>query len=265
LLVLAAAGFVGALVRRDGAAAATGLWALGIFGLVATRLVGLPGASQLKSFDGMILMYAPTSLLVAWLGAQFIQFAERRLGLTGVAWFGAIALASVVGARGIVMVLDSSYDLVKPADLEAMAWIRGNTPQDARFLVNGFRVYQGNSIVGSDAGWWIPLLAGRENTMPPQYALLTEREAEPGYGRRLVELVAGLENASLATSQGVQLACKEGITHVYVGQAGGRVGKPPPEPLFIPEQLAASSAFSVLYHRQGVWVFELNGEACDQH
>jgi hypothetical protein len=77
--------------------------------------------------------------------------------------------------------------------------------------------------------------------------------------------VAGLENASLATSQGVQLACKEGITHVYVGQAGGRVGKPPPEPLFIPEQLAASAAFSVLYHRQGVWVFELNGEACDQH
>ena len=64
--------------------------------------------------------------------------------------------------------------MVTKPDRQAMTWIREHTPAQAKFLVEGFRIYGGRSVVGSDAGWWIPLLADRANTMPPQYALLNE-------------------------------------------------------------------------------------------
>jgi hypothetical protein len=165
---------------------------------------------------------------------------------------------ALFGAYRLPAVSDPGYDLVEPADMEAMDWIRKHTPPGARFLVNGFLIYEGHSVVGADAGWWIPLLARRETTMPPQYALLNEQEIEPGYGSRMVALVAGLRQTPLSTTAGHELVCSEGITHVYVGQGEGRVGYPPPEPLFTAEQLLSSSQFDALYHRDRVWVFAVH-------
>ena len=94
------------------------------------------------------------------------------------------------------------YSLVTWPDLNAAGWIGANTPADALFLVEGFRIYGGVTAVGSDAGWWLPLLAGRANTMPPQYALV-EQPISPGYTQRVVDLVALLEEHSPASPQGI--------------------------------------------------------------
>ena len=263
LLLLAGAAFLWAAARRAGPALSAGLWAAGLFSLVATRLIGLPGASHLNTFASMILMYAPVSILVGWLGSRGMALLERG-GRRWGRWGGAIAvtLLALWGATRVRGVSDASFDMVGPADLEAMDWIREHTPPDARFLVNGFTIWDGRSAVGSDAGWWIPLLAGRENTMPPQYALLSEEEMEPGYGLRIVDLVAGLRETPLSTAAGLRKACDEGVTHVYVGQGDGRVGVPPPEPLFTAEEMGASPAFEALYHQDGAWVFALLDGAC---
>jgi hypothetical protein len=263
LLVLSVLALAWALYRRAGPAIALGLWSLGLFSLVATRMIGLPGATHFNAFASIIFVYAPVSLLIGWLGAQIVAAANAEWGRASQwAIAGLLVVVATYGAYETLGRSDPTCDLVKPPDLEAMAWIREHTPTDARFLVNGFSIYDGQSVVGSDAGWWIPLLTERENTMPPQYALVNERETEPGYGRRVVELEAGLRRTPLTSLEGLALACEEGISHVYVGQGEGRVGKPPPEPLFTAEELSADPAFEAVYHRDNVWVFALADGAC---
>jgi hypothetical protein len=142
-----------------------------------------------------------------------------------------------------------------------MDWIDANTPEDARFLVNGFLIRNGQSATGSDAGWWIPLLAARQNTMPPQYALLTETPIDPAYSRNVVDLVAWLQDTSLASSEAISQLCQQDISHVYVGQRQGRVGFAA-DPLFLPDELLANPAFSPLYHQDQVWVFDFDRSMC---
>jgi hypothetical protein len=151
--------------------------------------------------------------------------------------------------------------LVTRPDVEAMNWIRDNTAPGARFLVQGFRVHDGKSAVGSDAGWWIPLLAGRENTIPPEYALLTEAPLEAGYGRRVVGLVEGLEENSVASPEGLELLCDWGVTHVFIGQQQGLVGFGAKQ-LFSPQDLRTSAAFRPVYQHDRVSIFALNEQEC---
>jgi len=263
LLVTGGVALLLALRKRSGPAIALGLWFLGLFALVATRMIGLPGTTHLNSFSSMIFAYAPISLLIGWLGAQVLTTMDGRRGTKGQwAMGGLLILLALVGAYQSIRRSDPAYDLVKQADLDAMEWIRTHTPPNTRFLVNGFSIYDGQSVVGSDAGWWIPLLTERANTMPPQYALINERETEPGYGRRIVELQAALRRTPLTTPEGLGWLCDEGITHVYVGQVEGRVGVPPPEPLFTAEEMLATPAFEPVYHWDKVWIFALTNGAC---
>jgi hypothetical protein len=262
LLWLAGIGLLGALVRRNSAALAVAVWGAGLVLTLALRLLGLPGAAFLDAFASMIFAYAPVALLGGWLIASLVEGSRRRWQGTGLLAVGAVALAAFGGSYTASQVPSDQYELVTPADLRAMDWIATHTAPDARFLVNGFLIYGGRSIVGSDAGWWLSLLTGRASTMPPQYALLTETEAEPGYGQRMVDLVAGLRQTPLTSPEGLALVCGEEITHVYVGVGEGRVAIPPSEPLFTAEEMLASSAFDAVYHQDGVWVFALTEEAC---
>jgi hypothetical protein len=164
-----------------------------------------------------------------------------------------------------INIMDSDYVMVTDSDLTAMDWVRVNTPEDARFLVNGFLLPDGGSAVGSDAGWWIPLLANRQNTMPPQYALLAETPIDPAYDRDVVNLVARLQNISLSSPEGLSLLCQQEVSHVYVGKRQGQVGSAvgwSAVPLFLPDELLANSAFSPLYHQDQVWVFAFDSSIC---
>ena len=97
--------------------------------------------------------------------------------------------------------------------------------------------------------------------MPPQYALLNESPARPGYSQQVVDLVTLLEGHSPASPEGLARLCEWGITHVYIGQGQGRVGAGAVQ-LFSPKALSNSPAFRLLYYQDRVWVFALNPEAC---
>ncbi len=139
-----------------------------------------------------------------------------------------------------------------------MEWIRVHLPDNADFLVERI-IYKGKSILGSDAGWWIPLLAHRQNSIPPQYALMNA-SIQPNYTQRLIALVNKLQAISPGSEQGVSLLCSEGITHVYIGQEQGRVANRVmslgPQ-LFSPDELLSSQDYSLLYHQDRVYVFAL--------
>jgi len=143
----------------------------------------------------------------------------------------------------------NSLDVVNPAtilateqDVEAMDWIRGNTAPDARFLVNS-RWWQYDMRMGTDAGWWIPLLTGRQATQPPVLYSM----ADPDYVARVNHLGEMVEDSTSLDDPAVQeLLDEAGVTHVYIGAKGGHL---------TPKMLLASGGFRPIYSSGEVWIF----------
>ncbi len=245
-----------ALILRRRSAIVVLVWTVILASLVAGRLIGLPGANLLQNFAIVIALYMPVGILCGWLLGEIatpllrhIRIAPQLLALVVIAggcWFALPQLG----------ILKPWHIMVTQPDMRAMSWIRASVPQDAVFLVEGFRIYDGKSAVGADAGWWIPLLTGRRNTMPPQYALLNERQTATGYNQSVVDLVAALESTDLNSAEGVRILCDWGITHVYIGQGQGLVGVNPQQ-LYRPDELLSNPALKLLYHEDRVYIFQL--------
>jgi hypothetical protein len=108
--------------------------------------------------------------------------------------------------------------------------------------------------VGSDGGWWLPLLAGRQTTMPPiNYTL--EAEPQPGY-RAQVRAMAALAQAEEFDEAALLEALRaQGVTHVYLGQRQGRLNYN--GPVLEPAELLASPNFHLIFHQDRVRVFEI--------
>jgi hypothetical protein len=262
LLITASIALIWSAVQRRWTVAMVGLWVLGLASLVAGRLIRLPGANMMQNFAVLIALYIPVSILVGWLISQVAGLVRQRAGNAGQWAIGfVITVLGIWAAVGQVGIVKPDFVMVTRPDMRAMDWIRENTPPEARFLVEGFRIYKGYSAVGADAGWWTPLLAGRENTMPPQYALINEIPAEVGYTQRVVDLVAHLGTTSQVSPEWTQSLCDWGITHVYVGQGQGQVGAGMTQ-LFSPAILAGNPALSTVYNQDRVYIFDLNPETC---
>jgi hypothetical protein len=262
LLVVSLIALVWSLVRRHWTVASIGLWALGLASLVAARLLHLPGANLMQHFAIMIAFYIPVGLLVGYVIGSVVVLMKQWVKSVGqYMMVGLMGVGAVWAAVGQVGVVQPAYVLVTRPDMRAMAWIRENTPAKARFLVEGFRIYDGWSAVGADAGWWIPLLTGRENTMPPQYALVNEAPVEPEYTREIVDFVALLETVSPTSTTGLRALCDWGITHVYIGQGQGKVGNDAAQ-LFSPEVFIGHASFQQVYHQDRVYIFALDRRVC---
>lgn len=260
LIILTLLGSIYSLVRRSWKVVAIGFWSIGLAGLTATRLLRLPGANFLQNFAVLVALYIPIAFLVGWLVSQVALGLKERQSILGVCLIG-IAFWATWNQWQVVSAEQSLAVMVTEPDQRAATWIREHLPVDIRFLVEGNRIYNGQSVVGTDAGWWLPLLANRENTIPPQYAILNEKPSPPEYTRQVVKLLAELETTSPASPQGINLLCAQGITHVYIGQRQGRVGYAAAQ-LFSPQSLLNSADFDLIYHQDRVWIFKLEPQAC---
>jgi hypothetical protein len=145
--------------------------------------------------------------------------------------------------------------LVTRPDIQAAEWIQQNTPQDALFLVNSIFAYGDTLIVGSDGGWWLPLLARRQTTLPPiNYS--SESGPRPDYTPWVNALTTEIQNKGITHPDVLALLHARGVTYVYVGQRQGRVNYGGPYTLE-PVQLLANPYFRPVYHQDRVWVFEI--------
>ena len=264
LVVFALVGLAWSLVRKRWAIASIGLWVSALASLVATALVHLPGANMMQNFAVVIALYIPAGLLGGWIVGEVASTLETHARTTGRIAIGFLLLGlAAYGGWNLHTIADPyTFAMVTRPDSRAMAWIRDNTPPNALFLVEGFSIWGGASAVGSDAGWWIPLLGQRENTMPPQYALVNEMPSPSNYSQRVVDLVVNLERTSPDSPEGQRLLCTWGITHVYIGQRQGNIGASVSQ-LFIPEDFTNSSFYSLIYYQDDVYIYELNQQACN--
>ncbi len=133
--------------------------------------------------------------------------------------------------------------LAHPADLAALAWVRVNTPADARFLINVFE-WRPGIYAGSDAGFWLPAVAGRTTLLP---TLLYGNLPADDFARRnriARELLSGSPDWDRLLRELRDL----GINYVFIGRRGGSAAA---------SALLVRPEFQPVYERDGVWVFAL--------
>ena len=253
-LILLVAVAVGLWQRRRGALLIS-LWWFLLLLIANPGWLGFPGSGALTNFALFIAAYILAGVLIGdMLGQLASQFRFWR-------WFGIVATLIVIGV-GIggtrVRSWDarmSKYSMISRPDSRAMEWIQENIPGESRFLVNSFFAYDGSVIVGSDGGWWLPLLAQRENTVPP-YTYDLEQELWPGCREWINSLTEQLQKAEVDDPATLTMLKEHGVTHVYVGQQQGRVNYGGPHVLN-PEGLLRNARYQMVYYRDRVWVFKI--------
>lgn len=265
VMLPAAAGFIYSLARRKWQVAAVGLWAVGMSLIVASTLIHFPFANFYQNVAIVIALYIPASLLAGWLTGELARSIESRANFFGAALV--FVLFAGLGAWGTAknakIANPNVHAFVNNPDLRAMAWIKENTPADARFLVQG-QAFKITTVIGGDAGWLLPLLAKRENSMPPQYALIFEKPIDPDYTQEVVDLVFKLEEVQLSDARVVPLLCEKGITHLYIGQKQAYDSPAAEKSFFLREEVLENPAFESIYYQDRVSVFALNPEFCSK-
>ncbi len=226
--------------------------------------LALPGSGIIGAYTTFIAAYIPLGIvggawlgsLVHWLESGWSNQPGRRLVvLRAVLVIAALAAAGLGLLARIDDVRPTQFALVTHPDLRAAAWLRTNLPQQAHLLVNAFPAFYDTSIVGADAGWWLPLLAGRTTTLPPlNYAI--EDEPYPGYRQTVNQLVEVIQGSGLDIPAVQQELTRRGITHLFIGQRQGALNNPYP-PLLDPAALANSSHYRLLYRQDRIWIFEV--------
>ncbi len=260
------------LWRRDRTILLVAIWWLLAWIAGEPGWYGLPGTGAVTTFAVLIAAYIPAALFYAaaagW-GMQALQTSSAqtsaneistraawRIRLVEVGLVAAVVWASVwaFGIRQADIQI-SEHALALRPDMRAAAWIQSNLPPETRFLVNADLVYSESTTVGTDGGWWLPLTAGRQTTIPPMnYSF--EKEPYPGYRQSINDVYLLIDELGIENPAVLNELRKRGVTHVYIGQQQGSVGFFGVH-TFDLDALEASSDFSQVYAQDRVRIFEV--------
>jgi hypothetical protein len=259
--VLAVVSTVVALALRRWRVLLLLLWSQLLIMAVVPQVFGLPGAGLVTNFAAYIALYITVVPLAAYGPGVMLDALTRRHVLLGQTLLtGALIATSVWGVRQQQALIAPGYMLFTSADAEAMEWIKANIPPDALFLVNMDPAYNNTMFIGSDGGWWIPLLTQRQTTLPPMIQG-HERFADPERAQQLEDLGFALRAHPLPSPEAIQRLRDAGVRYLYRGanvvQTDKSPGAPPLAPLVDAEVLRRDRSFRVVYDRDNVVIFEL--------
>ena len=198
-----------------------------------------------------LILFLPGALLAAafltWVGAKLGRGLSPawRKGLAGWVVMGLVVWGIALPSGQVRPVVV----LAEADDLPALAWVRDNTPADARFLINAV-LWQKASYRGVDGGYWLSVLAQRWTVVPP---------AVYGWGSR-----EEIRQVNLWASQAAELrACDApfwglvraaGLTYVYVVEGRGQLQ---------PQALAGCVGVRPVYASGKVHIYKLVGSGGD--
>jgi len=258
------------ILKRNRNVMLISLWWLLILVSANPQWLRLPGQGALSNFAVFIAAYFPVSLFLGAGTAMIIALAAYHLTKLGryTSQIKTIAIRALVitstlilfgylGIWGVKQRINNvdpdGYALLTRPDINASYWIADNLPSNSNFLVNAFFAYGGTSVVGSDGGWWLPLVANHQTMLPP-LNYVAEEGYRSDYYDWVNSLVAEIEAKGIDHPDVVHALDERGITHVYIGQRQGAVNSQ--YPLLPVEQLLASPHFGPIYHQDRVWIFE---------
>ncbi len=202
---------------------------------------------NISNFTGiMILFYLPAGLAIAVGLDALLDMLPTRLARQAQALVVIVLFAGGLASVSLrVKDIEPWRFFMTPADEAAMAWIRANTPADAVFAINT-SFWSDKSPIGTDGGYWIPYLTGRQTTAS---SMLYGLAAQPYRAEvvRLSETAAGL--AANLTVEAIDSLCLSGVDFVYIGARGN-----PLAPALKADHYPQAQA---VYQRNGVSIFKL--------
>lgn len=247
------------VMRRDKPVLRVIAWWLLIVLAANPQVFGLPGAGVLTNFAVFIALYIPASLLVGALCSWILQqtklsLLSTRKPVIALVIFVIFGIAGWGTVQRMKDVDFAAHCLVTRPDERAARWISEHTPAQARFLVNGYLAYGGSSVVGSDGGWWLPLLALRSTTLPP-LTYSAEVGPYPGYQASINSLYTAILHTGISNASVLQQLREQGVQYIYIGQYQ-KDG--PAAQLISLHELQANPVFEEIYHQDQVWIFKIH-------
>jgi hypothetical protein len=224
--------------------------------------LGLPGAGVISGDAIAMAAYIPAAVfvgaLLGWLDEFRFSTPSLNPKIRVVLYLIFAFILVGAGIWGVPQRRDdlhtSSSIFVFRPDARAAAWIQENTPSHARFLVNSFLFLNNTTIVGSDAGYWLPMLAIRPTSVPP---LIYGFEAGtiPGYIDYVNTLTREIQSKGIQDATILSELRDRQISYLYIGQRQGVLSNN--APLFTAAQLLSDPAFHLVYHQDRVWIFQI--------
>jgi hypothetical protein len=279
LWILVALSIIWGIWRRNKYSNLFSLWWLIILLAANPNWFGLPGEGILSNFAIFIAAYIPASILIGAATGSILtdyvfdqkdrsivsnlldqstdggSYNQRFAILSGLSLLLILGLGIVNIRSRLNDVQVSKHALVTRPDIRAAGWIDDQLPENAKFLVNSFFAYGDTLVVGSDAGWWLPMLAKRETTQPPiNYGM------EHGFGLDFVhytnQLISEIQAKGISHLDVLEKLYDREVTNIYIGQQQGQVNTNGP-PLLKIEDLLKDPNFRLIYNQDRVWIFEV--------
>ncbi len=253
----------GLLWLRSKPAATILVWWL--LNLLATNpaWLGLPGTGTISNFTLFISAYLPAGILIGG-SAGLVARTKNQQQPEPKLHFRATLLPVLLLAGGCLLAIFGSlarmddgqpanFALVTNPDLRAANWLQANTLPSDRFLVNAFKAFNDTAVVGSDGGWWLPLLAGRQTFLNPLNAGFEQGSGIPGSAD--AHIVDAIQNFGIGDPRVLELLAGHGITHIYIGQQNGSVNSD--SPLLEIEDLLRNPDYAPVYNQDRIWIFKV--------
>ena len=247
LLALAALGAVIGLLKRNEIVIISILWTLVLVLLGNAFVLGIPLLSITNLGAILIMLYLPIGLVVGAAGQELLGIVRPERQSRAVRLLATLGLAAAfVASFTRVTDIEPYRYFVTPEDLQAMQWIRANTPIDATFAVNTY-FWLPRAPHGTDAGYWIPYLTERQTTAGPMLLNLGSEE----YKLSLVKQAQVVEQLAIDNTALGHLY-ELGVDYVYLGQKGDFSG-----PGLNAQQLAAADGAELVYSDAGVHIYRI--------
>jgi hypothetical protein len=234
------------------------------------NLIGFPGTVGIDNFAVQIGYYIPIGIILSAAIASAVAALQIRLRqldhlspkLNTILLITSLVLLLIVifysslsqVPQRIDDIAPTQYALATRPDQRAAGWIKKNTNLDDRFLVNSFFAFGGAWVVGSDGGWWLPLLTKRQSTQPPlNYA--NEEGFLPNNVARVNQIPRAILLKGLTDPSVMNLLRKRGVTYLCIGQQQGRVNST--QPLLDLAVIQGDPHFQLVYRQDQVWIYRI--------
>ena len=209
--------------KRNKPIAVISLWWFLALVFANPSLLNLPGDGLITHGAVITGFYIPSSLLIGTFLESLITKSK-----TYKKWLNAVVFLIVI-IFAIKGTIDRNEDIlqevvqVTQTDLMAIRWIEENLPQEITILTNSTPIFSANWwYAGTDAGWWIPILANRETTTKPMnYS--SEKKAEKGEFIRLNRLTQQVLDFGITDPNVLILLNEENIKYIYKGQTSDNI------------------------------------------
>ena len=222
MLLLSVIGLVSGILKHGKVTLVWVMWAGLLLLLSNPYWLPVPGAGLIDLNTVIMSSFVFVCFFAALGVVQLVSEGAKVPAIAkGGAWGGKMAVAGIIVFAVIKMVTiadpDSVY--VRANDLRAMEWIRTHTDTSAKFLINpAIFGWSPTAVTGNDAGYWLPLLAGRQTTILPM-VVTTERvnASTLAVMSELSQMATSPNSSTLSTLK------REEVSHVFIGERGGPI------------------------------------------